>query len=145
MKRFYLALIALSVLAGLSAILILLWQGHRPEVSAETDRSWNIGVSYIALVPSLATYYDLNIHSGALVTEVAPQSVAARVGLRAGDVILSFNGAKLDEHNGLLGMMGACQAGSKVTLEVWRGGNVETMEFIHEVEGNGQACPSCRR
>ncbi len=97
----------------------------------ETATSMNLGVTYLPMTPGVSTYYDLGVDSGALVTEVVSGSPAARAGVQVGDVILSFNGARLEEEAPLLGMMMACPAGNRITLEVWREKSRRIIELIH--------------
>lgn len=93
----------------------------------------DMGVSYLPVTPGVADYYGLGVDSGALVTEVAPDSMAARAGVVVGDVILTFNGAEVREESPLLGAMRNCPAGNVIALEVWRGQSRQKMELIHSV------------
>jgi len=93
----------------------------------------DMGVSYLPVTPGVADYYGLGVDSGALVTEVAPDSMAARAGVVVGDVILTFNGAEVREESPLLGAMRNCPAGNVIALEVWRGQSRQKVELIHSV------------
>ena len=124
-----------AVLAAIVLIFFLLpWQSESelslellPDSSAATD----LGFTYLQVTPQVSAYYDLEVHSGVLVTEVIPQSPAARAGVQVGDVILSFNGDRLEEETPLFGMMMACSADHRIALEVWRGESVSIVELFH--------------
>jgi len=70
------------------------------EVMEKLVRDGVIGRSYVGLVPGalqdLENFYALEINTGLLVNSVDPGSPAAKAGLRAGDIVLSINGAKVD-------------------------------------------------
>ena len=93
----------------------------------------DLGFTYLQITPRISTYYNLGVNSGALVTEVVPLSHADAAGVRVGDVILSFNGAQVEETASLLQVMMAFPAGNKVTLEIQRKDCVSIVELIHTV------------
>ena len=105
--------------------------GALPEPSATGETSAGLGITYLLVTRGLSEYYGLGAEHGALITEVTPGSPADRAGLRASDVILSFNGTRLEEQTPLLGMMMACPAGDTVTLEVWREAEVRIIKLFH--------------
>jgi serine protease Do len=101
------------------------------ESFAAGKTSVGLGIIYLPVTPELSEYYGLGVDYGALITEVTPGSPADRAGLRANDVVLSFNGARLEEQTPLLGMIIACLAGDKATLEVWRETAVSIIDLFH--------------
>ncbi len=70
------------------------------KVAAALVRDGKISRSYLGLVPGvlqdLENFYALAANQGMLINGVDPGSPAARAGLRAGDVVLTLNGQKLD-------------------------------------------------
>ncbi|MDO4791001.1 MAG: trypsin-like peptidase domain-containing protein [Buchananella hordeovulneris] len=58
---------------------------------------------------------------GAEVKEVTPASAAEEAGVKAGDVILSFNGKKISSVEGLMASVREVPVGAKVELELLRG------------------------
>ncbi len=126
--------IALGVVAVLLGFFLIPNQsegGRLPEPASQHRTSLDLGMTYLQVTPELSAYYDIGVVCGALVTEVVPDSPADRAGLRAGDVILSFNGARLEEETPLLGMMMSCPAGDRVTIEVWRVNRTLVVELLH--------------
>ena len=120
--------IIISVLLGF----FFLWTQTDVGRPAQIDEaSPGLGITYLTITPAVSVYYRLGVQYGALVTEVIPGSPADLAGVAAGDVILSFNGTKLDEEVPLLGMMMSCPAGDMVRLEVYRVKDILTVELLH--------------
>ncbi len=128
-------IIAAILVVVLLGLFFFRWQSEErlpSEPEQGTSTAVDLGVTYVPVTPGLSAYYDLGVDSGALVTEVIPDSSADRAGVKVGDVILSFNGATVEEEIPLLGMMMmACPAGGKVVLEVWREKGTEIVELVH--------------
>ncbi len=81
-----------------------------------------IGILYQQVDPQIASALNLNVTYGVVVTQVEAGTPAARAGLQEGDVILEFNGQKIDEEHPLVGILFAHKAGDTVTLKVLREG-----------------------
>lgn len=97
----------------------------------KNEQAADLGITFLPLTPGLADYYNLMVKSGALVTEVAPGSLADRGGLRIGDVIQSYNGATIENGNALLGAIRNCPVGNNVVIEISRGKASQTISFVH--------------
>ena len=120
--------IVISVLLGF----FFFWTQADVDRPAQIDNSSpGLGITYLTITPAVSAYYRLGVQYGALVTEVIPGSPADLAGVETGDVILSFNGTKLDEEVPLLGMMMSCPAGDMVRLEVYRVNDIVTVELLH--------------
>jgi serine protease Do len=87
--------------------------------SGKVVRGW-LGVSIQEVTPDLAKQFGLTEAKGALVSEVLPDSPAAAAGLKSGDVILGFNGKRIDSPGTLRNTVAATAVGSKVKIEAWR-------------------------
>jgi len=79
-----------------------------------------LGVTIQPLNQDLAESFGLDRPDGALVSTVAPNSAAAKAGLKSGDVITKVNGEAIEEPGMLSSRVGLARPGDKVTLEVWR-------------------------
>ena len=69
-----------------------------------------------------ARYFGLDRPRGMLVTEVAPDSPAARSGVRPGDLLLSVGGTELDDKDQYLGALRTSTVGETLPLVVRREG-----------------------
>ena len=98
-----------------------------------------IGVRYILVTPEIAKSQKLPVEYGALVRgsddlpetsgfgraggpAVTPDSPAAKAGIQAEDIILEFNGKKIDREHPLSDLIGQFGVGDTVTLKIHRGG-----------------------
>jgi serine protease Do len=81
-----------------------------------------LGIGIQDMSAPLADSFGLKSPQGALVSNVVPQSAAARAGLQAGDVILEANGQAIGESGELPALVDRASPGDKLALEVWRNG-----------------------
>jgi serine protease Do len=75
---------------------------------------------------ALAKEFNLPDTSGAMVTEVMPNTAAFKAGLQNGDVIRSVDGKKITDRDQLRLMVSQLSPGTKVTLKVLRGDDGKT-------------------
>jgi membrane-associated protease RseP (regulator of RpoE activity) len=85
-----------------------------------------IGVSTTQLTKQLADYFGVADGKGVLVTSVADDSPAAKAGLRAGDVITSIDGEKVEGAGDLSRAINNKKAGD-VSLTIIRNKNQKTI------------------
>jgi len=133
---------AISVTAALvvSPLLPQLEDWSSSELAQEVDTGVNLGITYLPVTPMLSAYYDLEVDSGVLVTEVVPGSPMELASVQTGDVIISCNGCKLDEGVSLLGMMRTFQPDDKIVLEVSSGGYRRIVECCRGCGASGCIC-----
>ena len=79
------------------------------------------------MTKELAQSFKLEGAEGVVVANVEPNSPAAKAGLQPGDVILAYNGKKIDEANNLPRLVGNTKPGQQAKLEVWRDGKRQTL------------------
>lgn len=84
-----------------------------------THRGW-LGVKIQHVTIELAESLGLRSPKGALVLEVTDDSPADKAGVKAGDVILTFDGREVEEMRQLPRMVAETKIGKEVELEVWR-------------------------
>jgi len=107
--------------------------------TGKVTRGW-LGVSLQPLTPDLATSFGVKDGKGALVSEVVPDSPAARAGLRAGDVVTEINGQKVDGPGDLARTVGLANPGQDAKMKVWRDQRERTVEVkLREAPGERQA------
>ena len=79
-----------------------------------------LGVTVQDLTDELAEYFNLPDKSGVLVNEVVKDGPVDRAGVEREDVILSFEGKKLQTVQELLRAVGKIDVGNKIKLGIWR-------------------------
>jgi serine protease Do len=89
-------------------------------------RGW-LGVSIQAIDQDLAKALGLRNATGVLVSDVGPDTPAARAGLRRGDVVLAVDGKPVDSPARLRNLIAIAGASTTVVLEVLREGKRVTV------------------
>ncbi|MEK5767015.1 Do family serine endopeptidase [Acinetobacter schindleri] len=87
--------------------------------NGKVTRSY-LGVSLQDIDRNLAESYKLSKPEGSLVTQIAPNSPAAKAGLQAGDVILKYNGTDISRTSELLNYLNSSAPKQQIQLEVLR-------------------------
>lgn len=88
-------------------------------------RGW-FGVTIQPLTPELAKQFNLKEERGALVGDVIEGSPAEKAGLQRGDVIVEYEGKKIDEPYQLRNMVANTAPGQEVELKIVREDKTET-------------------
>ena len=89
--------------------------------SGHVTRGW-LGVVIQQINPEIAEHLELDDESGALVSEVMPNGPADEAGIQRYDVIVEFNGKKIDEMSDLPRVVASTGVGKKVDVVVLRDG-----------------------
>lgn len=93
--------------------------------TGKVSRGW-MGVSIQDLTPDLAKFLDTREQRGALVTEVMKNSPAEKSGLQRGDLIVEFDGKRVESASSLRNMVGNTAPGKSASLRFIRNGKEMT-------------------
>ncbi len=85
----------------------------------ETKRGW-LGVRIQDVTKEIAEIEKLDEPRGALVASVAEKSPSDKAGVKAGDIILEFDGEKIQEMKELPIIVARTEVGKKVEVKIWR-------------------------
>ncbi|MBW2289436.1 MAG: DegQ family serine endoprotease [Deltaproteobacteria bacterium] len=119
-----------------------------PQLRAKgsVTRGW-LGVVIQRITPELIEALELDGADGALVSKVAPGGPAAQAGVQHGDVIIEFDGDRVESWNDLPRIVATTPVGKQVELVVTRAGKrmtltatvgtLEEAETLAELDGSG--------
>ena len=109
----------------------------------ETKRGW-LGVRIQEVTKEIADVEKLKKAQGALVASVGKNSPAEKAGIKAGDIILEFDGKKINTMKKLPNVVASTEVGKSVELKIWRNkklitkrltlGRLETSEEFKETK-----------
>ena len=85
----------------------------------ETKRGW-LGVRIQDVTKEIAEVEKLDKPRGALVASVAENSPSEKAGIKDGDIILEFNGEKINQMKELPAIVARTQVGKTVEVKIWR-------------------------
>ena len=85
----------------------------------ETKRGW-LGVRIQIVTQEIANIEKLDKPRGALVASVADNSPSDKAGIKAGDIILEFDGVLINEMKELPKIVAQTEVGKTVEVKVWR-------------------------
>jgi serine protease Do len=113
----------------------------------ETKRGW-LGVRIQVVTEEIADVEKLDEPRGALVASVAEKSPSDKAGIKSGDIILEFNGTKINEMKELPIIVAQTEVGKTVDVKIWRNkkeinkkiklGRLETSSDFKEEEKENQ-------
>jgi serine protease Do len=95
-----------------------------------------MGIGITDVTPENSKFFDLSKSAGALVSQVEPDSPAAKAGLKTGDVITGLDGKPVNDAGELQVEVGQRQPGTTIKLDVIRNGKNETVPITLEAMGS---------
>ena len=109
----------------------------------ETKRGW-LGVRIQEVSKEIAEVEKLKKPEGALVASVGKNSPAEKAGIKAGDIILEFDGKRINTMKKLPNVVAGTEVGKSVEIKIWRNkkliskrltlGRLETSEEFKETK-----------
>jgi serine protease Do len=81
-----------------------------------------LGIMIQPLTADLARSFDLKNDKGILITQVTKNSPADKAGLKAGDVIVNYQGQPISDSGNFRNQIASAQPGSKVAFDIVRDG-----------------------
>lgn len=103
------------------------WVGGQLATAGKVRRAY-LGVLIQPVTAALAEQFKVKVREGVLVTDVQPESPAAKAGLKAGDIILRFAGKPVSRPQELQGHVETVATGSQQPLAILRNGKPMTLQ-----------------
>ena len=88
-----------------------------------------IGVQIGEVSKDVALASGLDNEQGAMVSRVVPDGPAQQAGVEPGDIILDFDGKKIEKWSDLPRVVGSTAPGTKAKMQVWRKGEPVTLDI----------------
>ena len=101
-----------------------------------------IGIGISDVTPENAKFFQMSTASGAIVTQVEPNSAGAKAGLRTGDVITKLDGQSVTDAGELQMQVGQKHPGDTIHLEVMRDGKTMSIPVPLEAMGENSSRPT---
>ena len=101
------------------------------ERSGAVERAW-IGIAIQPLDDDLAEGFGREDKKGALISSIQPNAPADKAGLKAGDIILSYDGTEIKEMRDLPKTVAQSSVGEKHKVVIWRDGRKKTISITTE-------------
>jgi serine protease Do len=98
-----------------------------------------LGISMNDVTPDNSNFFNLPDATGAIVSQVTPDSPASRAGLKSGDVLRELNGSKIRNGGQLQVVVSQTAPGSEIKLGILRDGKPESLTVkVGEFKGEKQ-------
>jgi serine protease Do len=98
------------------------------QARGRVTRGW-LGVSIQPLTPELAKSFGAKDARGVLISDVMSDSPAAKAGLQSGDILLQFDGKRMESPGDLQRAVGLTAPGHSARVRIWRDQAERTIEI----------------
>lgn len=95
----------------------------------ETRRGW-LGVKLQTLTPDVAEGLGMQKAHGALIADVTAGGPSEKAGVKAGDVIIGFDGRAVDDSRTLRRIVAQAEVGKEIEVKVLRDGKEQTLKVV---------------
>ncbi len=103
------------------------WVGGQLVTNGKVNRAY-LGVAIQPVTQPLADQFKVKVHEGVLVTEVQPNTPAAKADLKSGDIIVSYNNKPVASPRELQSLVEMTKPGTTEPLTIIRDGKQMTLE-----------------
>jgi len=94
-------------------------------------RPW-LGITGLSITRDVALQYDLPVEGGVLIANIEPDSPAGKAGINPGDIILEFDGKRMNRIEDLQSTLMERKPGDRAELTVVRGQKKGRLEVVLE-------------
>lgn len=92
----------------------------------KVTRGW-LGVVIQDINPALADSFNVSVTEGVIISDVQENSPAEKGGIKAGDIVVEYNGKPVRDVNHLRNIVAQTKAGEKAEVKVLRDGKEKTL------------------
>ncbi len=124
--------VLVSLMAASWVIPAAVGQGPRRANVVTVQRSGTsyLGIGAVEVTSERAKALNLKEDRGVEVAHVEEDSPAAKAGVKTGDVVLEYNGEKVEGVDQLIRFVRETPPGRQVTMVVWRGGSTQNLTMM---------------
>ena len=98
-----------------------------------------LGIGMNDVTPDKASFFDLPDATGAIISQVTPDSPASRAGLKSGDVLREIDGRKIVNGGALQVAVSEMTPGNVISLGILRDGKPQTVKVtVGEFHANAE-------
>jgi len=99
-------------------------------VPRERSAGGYLGIGGLDISPERAKALNLKEERGVEVSSLAPEGPAAKAGLKEGDVVLEFNGQRVEGTTQFQRLVRETPVGRNAKITVWRNGAMQTLTAV---------------